>query len=289
MKHGQCLTEETLTDYLEGGLDPVVKAACEVHLIACDKCRESLALFMRVLQPENTPDEQHILQVISRNWDSRKARTLPERKNQSIGRKGWFLSLAGVAALVVFGFVALWTARDPQSLPQSAREVVQILLAENRPFEARMAEQPHLPIVRTRGIESPGVDYDLLAGEMTELAADSYQWGRFYLLQKQFEVAIPHLETAEKDPSAPAEVHNDLGVAYMEGGAEADLAKAAEEFAHALNRNPEFAPAVFNLSIFYEKSGRLAEAEMQWRRYLQLDSDSGWATEIRSKLEGLSR
>ena len=27
MDHGQCLTEETLTDYLEGGLDPVIKAA----------------------------------------------------------------------------------------------------------------------------------------------------------------------------------------------------------------------------------------------------------------------
>jgi hypothetical protein len=34
--HGQCLTDETLTDYLEGALDPAIKAASEVHLIACN-------------------------------------------------------------------------------------------------------------------------------------------------------------------------------------------------------------------------------------------------------------
>jgi len=40
--HGECLTEETLTEYLEGGLDPAIKLASEVHLIACDGCRGRL-------------------------------------------------------------------------------------------------------------------------------------------------------------------------------------------------------------------------------------------------------
>ena len=50
--HGQCLTEETLTEYLEGGMDPAIKAASEVHLIACDNCRSELGYFMRVLEED---------------------------------------------------------------------------------------------------------------------------------------------------------------------------------------------------------------------------------------------
>ena len=47
--HGQCLTEETLTEYLEGSLDPALKAVSEVHLVACDGCREQLGYFMHLL------------------------------------------------------------------------------------------------------------------------------------------------------------------------------------------------------------------------------------------------
>ena len=55
--HGECLTEETLTEYLEGVLDPALKAASEVHLIACDDCRNQLAFLMRVLNQEMTAEE----------------------------------------------------------------------------------------------------------------------------------------------------------------------------------------------------------------------------------------
>src|SRR5881409_1682363 len=65
MKHGQCMTDETLTGYLEDVLEPVVKAACEVHLIACDRCRGHLAMYMRVLRTETTPDEDGALKAIS--------------------------------------------------------------------------------------------------------------------------------------------------------------------------------------------------------------------------------
>ena len=55
--HGRCLTEETLTEYLEGGLDPPVKAASEVHLIACDNCRSRLGFYMRLLAQEVSAEE----------------------------------------------------------------------------------------------------------------------------------------------------------------------------------------------------------------------------------------
>jgi tetratricopeptide (TPR) repeat protein len=161
--------------------------------------------------------------------------------------------------------------------PASASEVVQLLLSQQRPFELQLANQPHLPILRTRGAEDPGVSYGLLAGELTRLSADSHQMGRFYLIQKDFQRAINYLELAEKEIGASPEIHNDLGVAYLEGGGESRLQKAAQEFQHALEKDPSFAPAVFNLAVFHERTGAMGEAEAHWRRYLQLDTNSAWS------------
>ena len=287
MDHGQCLTEETLTEYLEGALDPVVTAACEVHLIACDPCREELALYMRVMHRGVTTDENVRIDHISGSWDRLKDLP-PVRKSGSGNHRIWILSLASAAAAVLFGVLFLWdTMRRPVE-PQSGGEIVQLLLAQARPFELRLNEQAYQPILRTRGGDSV-VDYGLIAGEMTRLSADSYAMGRFYLLQKDFDRATAQLEDAERQPRVSAAVHNDLGVAYIERGGETNLRKAAEEFRHALELDPDFAPAVFNLAIFHERTGTLSQAETQWRRYLQLDSNSGWAGEVRSKLENLSR
>src|SRR5438876_11681009 len=66
--HGQCLTEETLTDYLEGGLDSPIKAASEVQLIACDECRARLAFFMRLPAGHVNAEEAVALGAISAKW-----------------------------------------------------------------------------------------------------------------------------------------------------------------------------------------------------------------------------
>ena len=171
----------------------------------------------------------------------------------------------------------------------SGGEVVQVLLPQHRPFELRLAGQPYLPIVRTRGRDEPGVSYSVLAGEMIRLSADAHQMGRFYLIQKDFERAIRNLETTDRDADARAEVHNDLGDAYLERGGASRVQKAAAEFQHALELDPVCAPAAFNLAMFYERTGATQQAEMQWRRYLSLDAQSRWAEEVHSRHQGLSR
>ena len=49
------------------------------------------------------------------------------------------------------------------------------------------------------------------------------------------------------------------------------------------------ATAAFNLAVFYERTNAIAQAEAQWKQYLELDSKSDWAVEARERLEGLSR
>jgi tetratricopeptide (TPR) repeat protein len=288
MDHGQCITEETLTDYLEGGLDPAIKAVTEVHLIACDDCRGRLAFFMRLLDQDVSGPESTELETINAQWD-RKKPAVRLRRTGSGSMPNWFLSFVTVAAVLILGVVSINSVMNRSAGPKSAGDVVQVLLAQSRPFESRLADEPHLPIVRTRGSEDPGVAYGPLAAEMTRLSADSHQMGRFYLLQKDFNRAIPYLEMAEREVGAKAEVHNDLGVAYLESGDRSRTQKASVEFRHALEMDPACAPAAFNLAVAYERTGTAQQAESQWKRYLDLDSGSSWGKEAQSRLQGLSR
>jgi len=278
------LTDETLTDYLEGELDPAVKAASEVHLVVCDKCRTSLGYFMRLLDEEVKPEEVAAMEAIAGEWNRKKLKARPPTRIR--------LSLkfvVPVAAMLIISVIAGRFLMERSAEPKSAGEVVELLLAQNRPFETRISNEPHMPIRRTRGPADAGASYDLLATEMTRLYANSHELGQFYLLQKDFTRAVPYLETAERAPAADAAIHNDLGVAYLESGNAVQVAKAAVEFRHALQANGAFAPAVFNLGIYYERMNALAMAEMQWTHYLALDSKSEWASEARERLQGLSR
>jgi len=285
MDHGQCLTEETLTDYLDGGLDPAIKAASEVHLLGCDMCRSELGFYMRLLDEEMTADETAAIEAFTAEWEKKRNERIAH--HTGIWKRRFLSGLAVVAALAM-GVVSIRLLVDHISRPDSPSDVVQLLLSQQRPFELQMSNEPHLPILRTRGIDDPGVSYGLLAGELTRLSADSHQMGRFYLVQKDFKRAIDYLELAEKEVGASAEIHNDLGIAYMEGSGEAGLQKAAQEFRHALHANPSFAPAIFNLAVLYERMGDVSNAEAQWKRYLQLDSNSAWSVEARTRLQNSS-
>lgn len=282
--HGQCLTEETLTEYLEGSLDTALKAVSEVHLVACDGCRTQLGYYMHLLRTEVCVEEQSALQTIAAKWRDHSNRLPPTTGTFP----AWFLASAGVAAVLLIAVVVGYFM-ELRSEPKSASDVVQLLLANQRPFESRMSNEGHVPLVRTRGAADPGVDYGLLEMQMVERAAGVHEMGRFYLLQKKFVPATQYLEMAERENGASAAVHNDLGVAYLEAGDPAKVSKAGEEFRHALAFDAMFAPAIFNLALFYEHTNDSAQAADEWRRYLDVDPQSDWSTEVRIRLKNLSR
>ena len=284
--HGQCLGEETLTEYLEGGLEPAIKAASEGHLVECEECRNKLVFWMRLLQPDVSPEEANTLETVANEWNKRTgSKAEPVQKPAS---RRFIVACAAAAALLI-GVFSAWNLKERAAGPKLPGEVVQLLLEQKRPFESRFAGEPHLPIVRTRGVDDPGVSYGLLAGEMTRLSANSHEMGRFYLIQKDFGRAIPYLEIGEREVGATAAIHNDLGVAYLESGNSSQFEKAGSEFLHALQQDGKFAAAVFNLALFYERTNATSQAEAEWKQYLELDTKSAWAQEARGRLQGLSR
>jgi len=280
--HGQCLTEETLTEYLEGVLDPAVKAASEVHLVACSECREQLAFFMHLLALHVTEEETDRLAAIQAAWNDKQPARRPRRWKFTP-----YFAVAAIAVVFGAGLLSVQLFRYA-ARPTAGAEVVQLLLEKSRPFEARLSGQPHRRLVRTRGTEpAPDVSYRALAEELTRAHADNSEMGRFYLLQKDFARAIPYLEIAGREPGASAGTHNDLGVAYFESGNPSKSDMAESEFLHALSRDRTFAPAAFNLALYYERTNDAARAETHWKRYLDLDRRSAWAAEAEERLHDL--
>ena len=279
-KNGECLSDEILTDYLEGTLSPVAKNACEAHLIVCDPCRESLALFMKVLREDLTSKEEVAVQKLTEVCDPRSLRAVPVKSGASAKPRWLVYAVASFAAAVILAFSAGYFLRSTPA----ASEITKALLAQARPFEPRIAGQPYRVAEEvTRGPEDPG-KFNALAAEMAQRTAQAYEMGQFFLIEKQYADAIQYLRVAARDASATADVHNDLGVAYLQNGEET-FGLAETEFKTALNKNPNHASAVFNLSILYEREGLSGEAETWWHRYLQMDPDSGWAQEIKRKME----
>jgi tetratricopeptide (TPR) repeat protein len=272
---GECLSGELISGYLEGTLTPVVKAACEVHLIACDLCRESLANLMRLLNADVSPEETAAIDMAVSRWSDRGLRAVPSRREVRVWRP-LYLWLGSVAAILLVG-IALWHGRRPDE------DLIQQLLSKSRPFDARLSDQPYLPLTRTRSATTNGVEG--LVEDMQAHSKDAYLIGRSYLVTHNYAEAIRQLRIAASDPKAPARVLNDLGVAYLERYSEGDAEHARQEFDAALAQDPQFSPAIFNLSLLYERQGKIADAQKQWQRYLELDGSSGWADEIRQKAE----
>jgi len=282
-KHGECLTDECLTDYLEGSLDPVIQAAFESHLVVCDKCRASLALFMRVLREDVPREEEATLQKLSTTWSKRGLHPVPAPKVWIPPARRLPYAVAAAAALVFIGVFSWKLTVGPK--PSTAEQMTEALVASMRTFEPRMVGQPYMAIQEvTRSAEDPVPD--VLAKEMTENSADAYAQGRFFLLRKNYPKAIKYLKNAVADPrGVPADVHNDLGVAYFQSGSEY-LTAAEGEFKEALERSPSHLAALFNLSLLYSRQGRSVEANQRKQQYLALDPDSGWAKEIARLDEG---
>ena len=282
--NGECLTEELLSGYLEGTLTSVVKAACEVHLISCDDCRQRLAAFMRVLQPDISETEMAAINAAVVRWEQRDVRPIPVREVRS-----WKRAYYGVAALAAFLIVAVSVGVGVFSAP-AGEEIVQQVYAQgkSRPFEAQMSNLTYKAWEVTRAPQTEQA-ISPLAQEMTERSAGAYENGRFYLVEKDYDTAIRLLERASDDPKVSPTALNDLGVAYLERGNEGDLKRAQKAFKDALALDKTFSPALFNTALLYERREMIPEAIQALKGYLDLDKNSKWAQEVQDKLEELQK
>ncbi|MEZ5361238.1 MAG: tetratricopeptide repeat protein [Bryobacterales bacterium] len=63
--------------------------------------------------------------------------------------------------------------------------------------------------------------------------------------------------------------------------------EAIERYEQALQLNPSYADAHYNLALVYERRREPMRAARHWRHYLKLDPGSPWAGIARRQLKGL--
>ena len=285
MNNQQCLKEDSLTGYLEGQLDPAIRAATEQHLVGCDDCRSHLAFYMRILDDDVLKEEDLAVEEAISQWLGRGVPT--QAKKKASGAGWWFAAAASVLMAFTVGIFF-----DGGRIDIGPETIVKGHLRENRPFESRLSDQQFLRFILTRSI--PEAEVGSIQVDFERLGAGDYLTGLFYLTQKRFGLAIDHLERAALETPADAAVRNDLGVAYLESGGmtleerTTNLRRAEEEFLAALELDESFLPAMFNKIVLADLQGDPDQVERFSYSYLALDPQSDWADEVRDRLERLS-
>ena len=92
-----------------------------------------------------------------------------------------------------------------------------------------------------------------------------------------------YLAAIEADPGYPLAQFN-LGNLYDEQGR---LPEALDFYRRALALNPNYADAHFNLALLCERQGDALKAVHHWKAYLKLDNSGQWAEIARRQLERL--
>jgi tetratricopeptide (TPR) repeat protein len=96
---------------------------------------------------------------------------------------------------------------------------------------------------------------------------------------------VYYKEAVNADPSYPLAEFN-LGNLYDEQGR---LAEAFDHYRRSLALNPQYADAHFNLALLSERTGETLKAVHHWKCYLKLDRTGAWAEIARRQLERLRK
>lgn len=294
----QIVEDELIDDYLAGELSSDERARFEEIFLANGKRQrklqagEAIKRYFGTIPAPPSPKNRF---ASLRNWFSGRFRFSPP-----------LAATLAVLAIAIVGLV-IWRAAFYQSSLEKGLVALNEAYRQGRPVEARVSNLDYAPFITTRG-EPPARANTLerrraeglLSEAFTEDAnAESYHaLGQMYLLQKNFDKAIENLEQAKRADAKNAQIHADLGAAYLErgklaladgpGGGAAkgreDLERSLDNLKQALQLSPNLREVLFNRALVHQYQGRYVEAEADWRAYLQQDSNSQWANEVQQRL-----
>ncbi|MGE0887029.1 MAG: CHAT domain-containing protein [Blastocatellales bacterium] len=232
-------------------------------------------------------------------------------------RRGFFAGMNNsrylkiAAAILLLGSVGFLVWRYAFRPSQSASLVaLNRAYANGRTLETRIGGLDYAPYAPTRGANDADANARILRERAERIVLDAYAehpsaanrhaLGKYYLADKQFDKAIEQFNAALKDAPNLAELHNDLGAALLEksrfekrnnqpGDSLQHLAASLESIEQALKLQPDYLPALFNRALCLQEMYLPRQAIEEWKKYLQLDSNSKWADEARKRLEELEK
>jgi tetratricopeptide (TPR) repeat protein len=257
---------------------------------------------------EREPIKRFILASGERRQKLRFAIALRRRASEAArerrhSRTRLMLYLPIAAGLLITVAIGVWLRFYHRSDVDSGLTALRMAYRDQRPVDARVSDFNYAPT--TRGEQTIDSLQRGLAGSLLQRAASDHPdasslhaVGQYYLTEHLFAQAAKQFEDSLKLEPKNAKAHNDLGVALLELGkqAEADndpgsgfryFAQSQGELDKALQLDPSLLEARFNLGLVFEKLSLPQDAENRWREYLEKDSTSQWANEARQRLRAL--
>ncbi len=222
--------------------------------------------------------------------------------------RGWAIAggvLAAAAAVVLVvrlqpELVQRWRGRDAVD-PQLAKLVAAV--GEERYIEARLSGDfkygPLRSATRSTGdLSSKNLALLSAAGllqkdaERQPTARNLHAWGAAQTLLGDHTGAVRTLALAASTEGESADKWSDLGAAYLARSvalnAPEDVPVGLEQIERALSLDPLHTAALFNRAYALERMGVRDAEETAWRKYLSVDSSSGWTAHAHERLKVLT-
>lgn len=310
--------QKNLKDYLLGRLDDAAEETVEDRLLSDENYSEELHIVTNELIDQYANDqisaedreavERFIHESEERYKKFRFALALKKRSAESKGKtrdgsRFLRLYLPIAAAILLAVGAGFWWKVFNRSDVDTGLSALRTAYRDQRPVDARVSGFDFAPILRGEDrIDS--VQRDLAMSLLTRAAVEhpdalsQHALGQYYLTQRQFEKAVEQLQASLNRDPKNAKTQNDLGVALLELGRQAEAnnqsgsalkhyTESHEHLKEALELDASLLEARFNLALVLEKMGLPEPAAESWRKYLEQDSTSPWANEARQNLRAL--
>jgi Flp pilus assembly protein TadD len=284
-----CAAEPETLRYFGGELSGEAHERAELHLVACDTCRETIAMLARATAEDLSPEDARLRdEVAARTADA--ARQLFEAQRPARRIPAWVYAVAA-SVLILLAVTIVVTVVNPRPDPdvELAMTTLRDATRERRPAELRVTGLDYAPYREVRGAggdDRLAVARDLLLEAVAEDPSPEarHALGRALIATRDYAGAGAQLELASAEAPSDAGLLTDLAVARSAAG---DAAGAAEALDRALAADSDFAPALFNRGMLAARAGRRDAARADLQRYLTLDGASEWAAEARRRIEEL--
>ncbi len=262
----------------------------------------------RLSEDERARLEEHFRE--SEKWQTKLKFALALRKATEVkARKPklprLYLAIAATVLVALGLSFGIWRFYFQRSEVAQGLTALASAYREQRPIEPRVTTLGYAPFLMVRGqvqstptVAGRQAERLLLDAVVEKPDSESHHaLGQLYLARRQYSEAIQQFEAAIKD-NDNAQIQSDLGAALLESGklarADADharsvelLARSLEHLDRALQLQPDLPAALFNRALCLEAMVVPNQARDAWRKYLEVDSQSGWADEARRHLQAL--
>jgi len=272
----QCPTDETLALFASGDIDDATRNEVLAHLEGCNDCMAAVLSANAHLEEERS---------VGLDWSGRRTRK---------ESRWWMAAVAAAVLIAVIAFPLLRRRDDAMSrlvtlAPSSAR------IVEPR-LSGGFAWAPYRGPMRSSdsGADAARLKLGGAAGDAIARAQRDHSEqaqhvaGVALVLVDQPAEAVDRLRSVAEQSPDDVRVWSDLAAARYAAAVELQrpsiLPEALAAADQALRIDPKSAEALFNRALILEHLGRTSDARTAWLRYLEVDSNSSWATEARAHL-----